>query len=158
EKPRAVTRACLWNLVVRVSGEERFVYAKRLIDEVSAQVPARVIVWRAEPDGDVDEISAQVEANWRRSEGGSHLSGSDEGTLIARGRATARLPSLVRSLLVADAPTALFWAGPPPPDGEQLLFDSDRLVVDSRNFGSERALCELSRVVACAPLDVVDLS
>ena len=72
-----VVRACLWNLVVRVAGDQPFTYAKQLIDEVSAHVPARVIVWRDEPDGNAGEIVAWVEANWRQA-GGHGLSGSDE--------------------------------------------------------------------------------
>ena len=34
--PKAVTRACLWNLVVRVRGEAEFVHAKKVIDESGA--------------------------------------------------------------------------------------------------------------------------
>ena len=37
--PNAVTRACLWNLVVRVSGEAQFTHAKHVIDDLSQRHP-----------------------------------------------------------------------------------------------------------------------
>jgi len=107
-----VTRACLWNLVMRVDGPERFARAKRLIDEVAQRIPARTIVMASEPGG-AGGVRAWVEANWRRP-AGSAASGSDEVTLLASGGGEPRLPSLVRALLHPDAPTAMFWAGAPP--------------------------------------------
>ena len=97
--PNAVTRACLWNLVVRVDGDAQFEHAKDLIDDLSQRIPARTIVMRIEPD-EPDRLRAWVEANWRRREGGGPASGSDEVTLWASGKAVERVPSLVRSLLV----------------------------------------------------------
>src|SRR5262249_38250198 len=38
ELPKAVTRACLWNLVLRVEGDAAFAACKRLIDEVSQRI------------------------------------------------------------------------------------------------------------------------
>ena len=38
--PNAVTRACLWNLVVRVRGEDEFTHAKRVIDDLAQRIPA----------------------------------------------------------------------------------------------------------------------
>src|SRR5262245_46577496 len=65
-----VTRACLWNLIVRATGEH-FRAAKRLIDEVSESVPARVILLHSEtgavgPEAAMVDrpIRAWVEANW----------------------------------------------------------------------------------------------
>ena len=110
----AVTRACLWNLVVRVQGEARFTTAKRVIDELSLRIPARTIILRLEPDAP-EELRAWVEANWRRREGGGPASGSDEVTLLAAGKAVERVPSLVRALLLSDAPTAMFWTASPAP-------------------------------------------
>ena len=39
----SVTRACLWNLIIHSDGEEEYLRTKRLIDEVSETVPARII-------------------------------------------------------------------------------------------------------------------
>ena len=143
--PKAVTRACLWNLVVRVRGEAEFVHAKKVIDDLAQRIPARTIVMRIEPD-QPDSLRAWVEANWRRSEGGGPASGSDEVTLWASGKAAERVPSLVRSLLYTDAPTAMFWTAALPSTGplvRELVHQADRLIVDTRKLDDERGLAEL---------------
>jgi glucose-6-phosphate dehydrogenase assembly protein OpcA len=160
DAPKPVTRACLWNLIVRVQGEPQFVHIKRVIDDLSQRLPARTIVTRVEPDGD-DSLRAFVEANWRRREGGA-ASGSDEVTLWATGRAIERLASLVRALLFSDAPTAIFWPGAPPAIDErtrEFLHEADRLIVDTRKLPSEQGLVELCQLGARDPeLEVSDLS
>jgi glucose-6-phosphate dehydrogenase assembly protein OpcA len=158
----AVTRACLWNFIVRSASDEDFQYAKQLIDDISQRVPARVIVLcpRPSPADEEGRIQAWVEANWRR--GGHGASGSDEVTLHATGKSVERLVSLVRSLVITDVPTAMMWIGPPPAEGAPvrgLLKESERLVVDSRKFPSEAGLSSLARLWAAYPdLEVVDLS
>ncbi len=139
--PSAVTRACLWNLVVRVSPELDFAGAKKLVDEVAAQIPARVIVLRPS-EGAADgsnKIRAWVEANWRGKGGGQRPSGSDEVTLMAEGSARDRLPSLVRSLITPDAPSAMLWMGKPEEGApaRALVREIDRLIVDTRKLSAE---------------------
>ncbi len=159
--PNAITRACLWNLVVRVHGEAEFQHAKRVIDDLAQRIPARTIVMRIEPD-QPDGLRAWVEANWRRREGGGPASGSDEVTLLAAGKAADRVPSLIRSLLYSDAPTAMFYGSTLPPPGPvvaELLHQSDRLVVDTRKLADERGLAELCAIGAREPqLQLADLS
>ncbi|HEY7957292.1 MAG TPA: glucose-6-phosphate dehydrogenase assembly protein OpcA [Polyangia bacterium] len=158
EAPRPVTRACLWNLIVRVSGEDGFIAVKRLIDEISSQVPARAIVLHVEPAEPEQPIKAWVEANWHAN--GARASGSDEVTLLICGPMRDRLPALVRALVVSDAPTAMFWWGPPPDSSapvRALLHDIDRLVVDSRKLDSERGLIEYARLTVTRPsMELVD--
>jgi glucose-6-phosphate dehydrogenase assembly protein OpcA len=157
--PKAVTRACLWNLVIRVHGEPQFVRAKRLVDDLAQRLPARTIVCRVEPD-EPDGLRAWVEANWRR-EGAGVASGSDEVTLWAGGRQAERLPSLVRALLYSDAPTAIFWPSrlPNVMPVRELMHQADRLVVDSRNLDDERGLGELCSLGEADPdLELSDLS
>ena len=160
QAPRPVTRACLWNLVIRVQGDAQFTHAKRVVDDLAQRIPARTIVMRAEPEGE-DQIRAWVEANWRRPDAG-HASGSDEITLCATGRAVERLPSLVRALLFSDAPTAMFWPGPLPAAEavvRELLHQTDRLVVDTRKLVDEHGLIDLCALGAEDPsLQVTDLS
>ncbi len=159
--PNAVTRACLWNLVVRVRGDADFKHAKDVIDDLSQRIPARTIVMRIEPEGP-DELRAWVEANWRRREGGGPASGSDEVTLWASGKAVERVPSLVRSLLYSDAPTAMFWAESLPSPGpivRELVHQADRLIVDTRRLDSERGLADLCEIGTREPdLQLADLS
>ena len=159
--PNAVTRACLWNLVVRVHGEAEFKKAKRMIDDLSQRIPARAIVMRIEPE-QPDELRAWVEANWRRREGGGPASGSDEVTLWASGKSVERVPSLVRSLLVSDAPTAMFWMAALPSPGpvvRELVHQADRLVVDTRQLADEKGLADLCAIGVREPeLQLADLS
>jgi glucose-6-phosphate dehydrogenase assembly protein OpcA len=153
-----ITRACLWNLIVRVDTEPLFVEAKRLIDEISNQVPARVILLHTQANAPDAPIRAWVEANWRHN--GHGLSGSDEVTLFAAGKTVERLPSLVRSLLVTDAPTAMLWWGPPPAENRpsrQLLSEIDRLIIDTRKLPNEQGLAEYQRIWDEQPeLEIVD--
>lgn len=155
-KKHPVTRACLWNLIVRVDSEPMFVAAKPLIDEISKQIPARVILLHTAAADGGDTLRAWVEANWRKSGHGD--SGSDEVTLYASGRAVERLPSLVRSLAVTDAPTAMLWWGAPPqPTTRHLLHEIDRLIVDTRQLPREADLAEYQRISDELPaLEVVD--
>jgi hypothetical protein len=159
--PNAVTRACLWNLVVRVRGDSEFTHAKHVIDDLAQRIPARTIVMRIEPEGP-DGLRAWVEANWRRREGGGPASGSDEVTLWASGKAVDRVPSLVRSLLYPDAPTAMFWAAALPSSGpvvRELVHQTDRLIVDTRKLADERGLGELCAIGEREPqLQLADLS
>jgi hypothetical protein len=159
--PNAVTRACLWNLVVRVQGDVDFKHAKNVIDDLSQRIPARTIVMRIEPN-EPDNLRAWVEANWRRREGGGPASGSDEVTLWASGKAVDRVPSLVRSLLYTDAPTAMYWAESLPSPGpvvRELVHQADRLIVDTRKLEDERGLAELCELGARDPdLQLADLS
>jgi glucose-6-phosphate dehydrogenase assembly protein OpcA len=159
--PKAVTRACLWNLVIRVQGEEQFARAKRLVDELSLRLPARTIICRSE-GAQADGLRAWVEANWRRREGGGEASGSDEVTLWAGGQQVERLPSLIRALLYADAPTAMFWPGPLPAAEapmRELLHQADRLIVDTRKLENEPGLAELCAIGAAEPdLEIADMS
>jgi glucose-6-phosphate dehydrogenase assembly protein OpcA len=158
EKPRPVTRACLWNLIVRSEGEALYRRAKRLVDDISESVPARVLVLRIEAGE--PSLRAWVEANWRRA--GHVTSGSDEVTLEAHGDAAVRLPALMRMLVISDAPTAMLWLGAPPLDNGRvrgLLGELDRLIFDSRAVADEAALIELQRVAAERPaLELADLA
>jgi glucose-6-phosphate dehydrogenase assembly protein OpcA len=155
---KPVTRASLWNLIVRVDSEPLFVEAKRLIDEISAQVPARVIVLHVQNGGADLPLRAWVEANWRTSDHGE--SGSDEITLAAGGPSGARLPSLVRALCVTDLPRALLWwsssLGEKGPTRD-LLGEIDRLIIDTRKLPSDAGLAEYVEVMDAHPdVDLVD--
>ena len=160
ETPKAVTRACLWNLILRVEGDQAFIAAKRLVDDLSAHVPARVMVLHVEADRADQPIKAWVEANWRRS--GHVESGSDEVTLYAPGAAANRLPPLVRSLIVPDAPVAMLWFGHPPEElapVREMLHDINRLIVDSRQIDHESHLADYEAIADMHPtVEIVDLA
>jgi len=137
-----VTRACLWNLIAHADGEEEFHRTKRLIDELSESVPARIFSivesWESFAELGSDgglPLRASVEANFRRS-GGRREVLAEEITLEAPRTETHRLPALVRSLLLPDVPTALFvrnpsaeshWLPRLAPEADRFIFDSGKL-------------------------------
>lgn len=175
----SVTRACLWNLIVHSDGEEEFLRTKRLIDEVSETVPARIISLHEtsgaaeslgydNPDEAVP-IRAFVEANFRRSGSGRREVVAEEITLEAPRMAGPRLPGLVRSLLLADVPTALLvrnptsdsaWLPRLAPEVERFIFDSGRLPHAEALVRVESLLRSLYRKESgggLANVDIVDL-
>src|SRR5438105_11122652 len=133
-RAQALTRACLWNLVVRVPGETALVRAKRIIDAISSSVPARVLVLETRSDAAAEPVRAWIEANWHRIEGGRIEIGSEEVTLRAAGETVDDLAPVVRALLVPDVPTAALWLGAAPdPRGNldrELRAAADRLILD----------------------------
>ncbi len=175
----SVTRACLWNLIVHSDGEEDFLRTKRLIDEVSETVPARIIslhetsesaetLGYETPDGG-PPIRAFVEANFRRSGSGRREVVAEEITLEAPRMAGQRLPGLVRSLLLADVPTALLvrnptadsaWLPRLAPEVERFIFDSGRLQQGEALVRVESLLRSMYRKEgdgSLAHVDIVDL-
>ncbi len=134
-----VTRAFLWNLIV--SGP--FEVTGALADELVAELPTRAIVIARPEDGD-GSLHTFVETNLASS--GGHAVGSDEIIIQIGGSeelaraALARVPSLVRSVLVPDALAALVWIGAPPPRDHVtrvFLGEVDRLILDSRRIPPE---------------------
>jgi glucose-6-phosphate dehydrogenase assembly protein OpcA len=145
-----VTRAALWNLIFRADGDETFARAKQMVDVISRAAPARVLVLRADAPGDGPELEAHIEANFQHREGGGSLVGSEEVTLLARGKGWQHFPSMVRALRLPDLPTALVWAGAPPRDAgplEELLEGADRMIVDTGDLSSALELVNLTQLV-----------
>jgi hypothetical protein len=159
-----VSRAALWNIVVptRAQDLER---TRKVVDELSPLVPARVLVLVEEPDvpgaeGD-DGIRATIESNLVARSSGARVVYSEEITLQGR-RGDAHFGSLVRALLVPGLPTATFWGDPTMPEAllrRQLLAETDRLVLDTGMCTRPRQLLEVQRCADLAPgqVPVADL-
>ncbi|MSP59903.1 MAG: hypothetical protein EXR72_06105 [Myxococcales bacterium] len=143
----AVTRACLWNLVVHASDGATFDRAKAMIDAIASRVPARVLVLKADRTAPSTPIEAWIEANWQRVGGGASQIGSDEVTLCGGGESVDDLASVVRALLVPDVPTAALWLGATPdgtrPLDRELLGAADRVVVGGEREEDLRRLGRL---------------
>ena len=143
EGHQAVTRACLWNVIAVVEGDE-----DPLLDAVKrlpAHLASRTLVVRVEAEG-APPLEAGVSANCILAEGGGKLVCSEEVTLVARGDGQEHLPSLLRALLVPGVPTAAVFSGVPDPDSRlhHALIDlSDRVVTDA------------DRATRGAPLEIV---
>ncbi len=167
---RPITRAFLWNLIVSGPVET----TRALVDELAAELPARAIVLARPIEGD-GSLKTFVETNIAGS--GAHAVGSDEITIEIGGSeaqakaALARVPSLVRSVLVPDALTALMWIDAPAPESHvtrQFIGEIDRLILDSRRLAPSAdgdghgAELGLKQIVALAEeyprLELADLS
>ena len=145
----AVVRACLWNFIVHSDGEQQYRSTKRTLDEVSETIPARIFALH-ETQGVSDEgqtgvvgddgapLRAFIEANYRRVSGGRREVVAEEITLEAPRLQSQRLPGLVRALLLADVPTALFVPSPSADSHwlPQLARDADRFLFDSSKVDS----------------------
>src|SRR5262249_3379055 len=145
----AVTRACLWNLVVHMDGDVAFEHTRKLIDDAVPACPARVLLLRLNPEGNADgaELEAWISANCQIAPGGGKLVCSEEITREARGGGLAHVPSLVRALLVPDVPTALLWRGAPPTSlapVQPLIGVTERLIVDTGDLTGRAALVDAS--------------
>ena len=129
----AVTRACSWNLLVRLDDPSEFEAVRALVDKVVSVVPSRAIVLLRQPEDGGKEIEAFVSANCQVAPGGGKLLCSEEITIQHRSEGERHVPGLVRALQVPDVPTALSWAGAPPGDPRQIPYwaSVDRLLFDS---------------------------
>ncbi len=154
----AVTRACQWNLLVHTHGESELLTMKQVLDTVSETVPSRILVLHegdTSADGsligdDGAALHASVEANFRQSHNGRREFVAEEITIETPQLHSRRLPSLVRSLLLPDVPTALLvhnpaldadWLRP-------LCADADRFIFDSGRLRSGTELAQMSQVFA----------
>jgi len=131
-----VTRACLWNLVLHARGEAELAVGKGLVDAIAAAVPARSLVLDMRAEAGERDLEAWISANCQVAPGGGKLLCSEEITIAARASGRARVPALVRALLVPDVPTAALWLGPAPgvDDARALAALTEvaqRLVIDS---------------------------
>jgi glucose-6-phosphate dehydrogenase assembly protein OpcA len=124
-----VSRAVMSNLMVFCATREEAAALPGELAEIVHQHPARVLLLVGDPTQPKDELDAFVSAHCHFSGGGRQVA-SEQVTLSAMGRATRRLPSAVRSLLLGDLPTAIWWAAhsAPPLGGE--LFQELSVMVD----------------------------
>lgn len=132
------TRVCTTNLVVVLEDKSRLDEAIEASRIASEEHPLRAIFLLAEPEAEEHETHGRVSSYCRRSDSGDVHICCEQIVLTAKGRAVERLPSSVAALLVPDLPVVLWWMGKPPfgDEGmERLLHVSDRLIVDSREFG-----------------------
>jgi glucose-6-phosphate dehydrogenase assembly protein OpcA len=130
-----VLRARMANLVVFCGSREQAAAVDRQVPEVCAAHPARVLLLIGDRTAAEQPVTAEVAARpinaaLRR------FACAEQVTLHAAGSAVDRLPFAVRSLIIGDLPTNLWWAAPvPPPLAGPLLYDlaepAQQIVYDS---------------------------
>ncbi len=162
EGQEAVTRACLWNLIVRTEGAAELERARQLMDRIAPAVPARVLLLGHEPAGQGPEVEAWVSANCQIAPGGGKLLCSEEIMVATRGAGGLHLAPLVQALMVPDVPAALLWLGGVPADPPllgRLSRGAERMIVDSAESRGDGALAALARASeAIRPCTTIDLA
>ncbi len=163
---RALTRACMSNLIIHGTTREQAGLIPDEIDVLVRQHPARVLLLVDEDDREGTAIEAFVSAR-------CHLAGkhsqvcSEHVTINASGDAVRRLPSVARSLLIGDLPTTLWWASAeaPPLGGElfrELAAMSDQVIYSSQAWPDPAvgtlAMADWAGVVDPEQPDIADLS
>jgi glucose-6-phosphate dehydrogenase assembly protein OpcA len=133
-----IQQAHMSNLIVFCNKAELGVSVGEQIPAVAAQHPARVLLLIGEEEPGDNDVRAEVEVRTQPAEN-HRLVCWEQVTFRARGAGIARLPFLVRELLIGDLPTNLWWAAPiPPPFAGDLLFDLtehiQQIVYDSQGW------------------------
>jgi glucose-6-phosphate dehydrogenase assembly protein OpcA len=154
------TRVCTMNLVVIAGTPEIAERYTRVVDEVTAAIPARAILVGLDPeapastlDGDATAVCA-VEAQG--------LACSERVRLTATGSTCARVASAVEALSVPEIPTTLVWLGRVHVDDPVFLAlanQAERVVLDTEytSFGSLLKLAAWTRAEERRPA-VADLA
>ena len=131
-----VRRVRMSNLVIFCSASDTACAAEIQVPEIVAFHPARVTLLIAEPEATPSPIRASILVRKVRSD--PRLV-SEQVTLHAGGSMVDQLPFAVRSLLIGDLPTNLWWASttPPPFAGrvlDELADQAQQLIFDSRGW------------------------
>jgi glucose-6-phosphate dehydrogenase assembly protein OpcA len=118
-----IQRARMANLVIYCTSQAQADVINADLTEIMNFHPARVILLIADPSGDDQEIKAFLTIR-PINVGRSEMTFGEQITLEAGGALGDRLPFAVRSLLIGDLPTNLWWVAPEPPAlAGQLLFE-----------------------------------
>ena len=146
-----VLRARVANLLVFVADAELLDDAQRMMLELTAIHPSRVLMMlgaREAPDRDI-EMSVESFCQTDKRTGARRLC-CEEVTLKAQGSFVAELPSAALPLLVSDLSTFLWWRDVVQTTDKvfsSLLRAADRLVIDSAEFEDpQRDLVEMNRL------------
>ncbi|HEX2912128.1 MAG TPA: glucose-6-phosphate dehydrogenase assembly protein OpcA [Chloroflexia bacterium] len=152
EEEQPVMRACVFNLVICVNGDDELSEVTDTIAELTWSYPCRAIVLVRKPEVPESSTNALISAHCQLPTSTGKKVCCEQITVIGTGAAADGLWSLVLPLLVPDLPVLLYWPKELMLEGElfQHLMDTvDRLIVDSRNFDDPSAtfahLAELSK-------------
>lgn len=133
-----VHRARLANLIIFCDRPLQAAQVEQDLPEVAVVHPARVLLLIGEAGPFEQDIKATVKV---RPIGGARAGGacSEQIQLHASGPAVDHLPFAVRSLLIGDLPTNLWWAAPaPPPLAGPMLYElsecAEQIVYDSLSW------------------------
>jgi glucose-6-phosphate dehydrogenase assembly protein OpcA len=136
KEDETITRAVMSNLVIFAAQPDLAERVPAEIGQIVSQHPARVLLLQTDPHQTNAEVEAHVSAFCQMVGSGRQVC-SEYITVEATDRALGRLPYTVRSLLIGDLPTSLWWATTqaPPLAGDvftQLANMSDQVIYESQ--------------------------
>ena len=137
-----VTRASMSNVLIFCDGEDQALDAADRIPRLVQHHPARVLVLALIEDQSNDDVQAWVTAHCRRTSDGAQLC-AEHIELRFGARSAERAASVVRSLLIADLPSAMWWMSPRPPALTGSVFDAfapmaNQIIYDSIGWSDPR--------------------
>jgi glucose-6-phosphate dehydrogenase assembly protein OpcA len=138
EKGLQHARASVLNLIVMVPDEAEAAHVVETMIGLGVRHPSRAIVLVADAKAEGPPLSAGITAHCHRAADASEPICYEVIVLTVRGEAAEHLAGVVAPLLIHDLPTHVWWPGDPPfadPIFDQLVEMSDRVVVDSDEFG-----------------------
>ena len=131
-------RACMSNLIIYCdSSAEAKIISDELIEIVDAH-PARVLLLIGKGQPRNGTIEAFVSIYHTEVRDGLQVC-AERIDVLSSSQATGRLPSVARSQLIGDLPTALWWASrQPPPDAGDVFFElaelADQIIYDNMGW------------------------
>lgn len=138
EKGLPHARASVLNLIVTVVDSAAADRVVRTLLGLGVRHPSRALVLVPEREAGAAPLDARISTHCHDAIGGGDRVCYEEVVLVVRGDAAAHLAGIVTPLLIHDLPTHVWWPGDPPfsdPVFEQLVELSDRVLVDSADFG-----------------------
>ena len=138
EKGLPHARASVLNLIVTVVDSAAADRVVQTLMGLGVRHPSRALVLVPEHGTGEAPLDARISTHCHDAIGGGDRVCYEEVVLAVRGDAAAHLAGIVTPLLIHDLPTHVWWPGDPPfrdPVFEQLVELSDRVIVDSADFG-----------------------
>jgi glucose-6-phosphate dehydrogenase assembly protein OpcA len=158
-----VTRASMSNVLIFCDGEAQAEDAAERIPRLVEHHPARVLVLALIPDQPTEDVQAWVTAHCRRTGDGAQLC-AEHIELRFGAHSAERAASVVRSLLIADLPSALWWLSPRPPAVAGAVFDAfapmvNQIIYDSVGWSDPpRAVLAMTRWAKSHPAVIFNLA
>jgi glucose-6-phosphate dehydrogenase assembly protein OpcA len=150
---QTVMRACMSNLIIYCESDAE---AKHIIEELICIVdvhPARILLLTAKTQQKKQSINAYVSIYYMSVPDGLQVC-AERIDVVSTAETVHRLPSVARSQLIGDLPTALWWAStqPPPEAGEvffQLAELADQIIYDNMGWPNPiKGVAAMTRWVA----------
>lgn len=135
QEGQAITRAAMSNVIIFCRGEAQAEQATERIPLLIDHHPARILMLVLNEAGEAQEVRAAVSAHCRQVKGNKQLC-AEHIELQFNEDNVERVASVLRTLLIADLPTALWWVSPEPPAQCGKIFNvlarmSHQIIYDS---------------------------